>query len=335
MLEAAELSIQLYNECQPDIAARIRAIYQTHKNEEENLQAAYFRALEVSTDRLAEDIRDELILVHNLLTTWTDTHERLGRTPWSSSEEDEARSPAPLAPAPTGPASSNSRRAEKRHVKASPPRHGQPAEKRNRVVEEPSASEPQAAVPRPDGKHKAVTIHRGVSSLEGAGSLRPPKKTVKKVADLEFVLLWLLSKDACRRAAEKETGFKKPMIQNSDGTFVEADEACPDGYTEETLMAEHDVDEDVQQMFKKAHHVVFNHNLTESQCAALQKYYAWIRSTWCRRYQLIVNSGSEDREEETRARQEQKAKLAAMQAKMDQLVAAATVRPAEASRLAA
>ncbi|CAD6959828.1 unnamed protein product [Tilletia laevis] len=189
------------------------------------------------------------------------------------------------------------------------------------------------------------------------------------------------------------------MIQNSDGTFVEADEACPDGYvqegdldwilwnectkvhaptsvgtlrsrrradergtdecsadergtdecsadergavetiaiyTEETLMAEHDVDEDVQQMFKKAHHVVFNHNLTESQCAALQKYYAWIRSTWCRRYQLIVNSGSEDREEETRARQEQKAKLAAMQAKMDQLVAAATVRPAEASRLAA
>ncbi|CAD7061935.1 unnamed protein product [Tilletia caries] len=84
-------------------------------------------------------------------------------------------------------------------------------------------------------------------------------------------------------------------------------------------MAEHDVDEDVQQMFKKAHHVVFNHNLTESQCAALQKYYAWIRSTWCRRYQLIVNSGSEDREEETRARQEQKAKLAAMQAKMDQL----------------
>ncbi|CAD6957826.1 unnamed protein product [Tilletia caries] len=100
-------------------------------------------------------------------------------------------------------------------------------------------------------------------------------------------------------------------------------------------MAEHDVDEDVQQMFKKAHHVVFNHNLTESQCAALQKYYAWIRSTWCRRYQLIVNSGSEDREEETRARQEQKAKLAAMQAKMDQLVAAATVRPAEASRLAA
>ncbi|CAD6927958.1 unnamed protein product, partial [Tilletia controversa] len=109
---------------------------------------------------------------------------------------------------------------------------------------------------------------------------------------------------------------------------------------------EHDVDEDVQQMFKKAHHAVFNHNLAESQRAALQKYYAWNRSTWCRRYQLIVNSGSEDpifdlavvdsadldvyvREEETRARQEQKAKLAAMQAKMDQLVAAATVRQAE------
>ncbi|CAD6944001.1 unnamed protein product, partial [Tilletia caries] len=135
--------------------------------------------------------------------------------------------------ATTGPASSNSRRAEKRRVEASPPRQGQPAEKRSRVVEEPSASEPQAAVPRPDGKRKAVTIHRGVSSSEGAGSLRPPKKTVKKVADLEFVPLWLLSKDACRRAAEKETGFKKPMIQNSDGTFVEADEACPDGYVQE------------------------------------------------------------------------------------------------------
>ncbi|CAD6943669.1 unnamed protein product, partial [Tilletia caries] len=111
-------------------------------------------------------------------------------------------------------------------------------------------------------------------------------------------------------------------------------------------MAEHDVDENVQQMFKKAHHAVFNHNLAESQRAALQKYYAWNRSTWCRRYQLIVNSGSEDpifdlavvdsadldvyvREEETRARQEQKAKLAAMQAKMDQLVAVATVRQPE------
>ncbi|KAE8241743.1 hypothetical protein A4X06_0g7419 [Tilletia controversa] len=233
MLEAAELSIQLYNEGQPDVAARIRAIYQTHKNEEENPQAAHFRALEVSTDRLAEDIRDELVLVHNLLTTWTDTHERLGRTPWSSSEEDDARSPAPPAPAATGPASSTSRHAEKRRVEASPPRQGQPAEKRSRVVEEPSASEPEAAVPRPDGKRKAVTIHRGVSSSEGAGSLRPPKKTVKKVADLEFVPLWLLSKDACRRAAEKETVFKKPMIQNSDGTFVEADEACPDGYVQE------------------------------------------------------------------------------------------------------
>ncbi|CAD6964214.1 unnamed protein product, partial [Tilletia caries] len=119
-----------------------------------------------------------------------------------------------------------------------------------------------------------------------------------------------------------------------------------------TLMAEHDVDEDVQQMFKKAHHAVFNHNLAESQRAALQKYYAWNRSTWCRRYQLIVNSGSEDpifdlavvdsanldvyvREEETRARQEQKAKLAAMQTKMDQLVAAATVRQAETYTLPA
>ncbi|CAD6952926.1 unnamed protein product, partial [Tilletia controversa] len=117
-------------------------------------------------------------------------------------------------------------------------------------------------------------------------------------------------------------------------------------------MAEHDVDEDVQQMFKKAHHAVFNHNLAESQRAALQKYYAWNRSTWCRRYQLIVNSGSEDpifdlavvdsanldvyvREEETRARQEQKAKLAAMQTKMDQLVAAATVRQAETYTLPA
>ncbi|KAE8251707.1 hypothetical protein A4X03_0g6329, partial [Tilletia caries] len=46
MLEAAELSIQLYNEGQPDVAARMRAIYQTQKNEEENLQAAHFRALE-------------------------------------------------------------------------------------------------------------------------------------------------------------------------------------------------------------------------------------------------------------------------------------------------
>ncbi|CAD6961962.1 unnamed protein product, partial [Tilletia laevis] len=256
MLEAAELSIQLYNEGQPDVAARMRAIYQTQKNEEENLQAAHFRALEVSTDRLAEDIRDELILVHNLLTTWTDTHERLGRTPWSSSEEDDARE------------------APRRGVSSRPPRQGQPEEKRSRVVEEPSASEPEAAVPRSDGKRKAVTIHIGVSSSEGAGSLRPPKKTVKKVADLEFVPLWLLSKDACRRAAEKETGFKKPMIQKSDGTFVEADESCPDGYVQEgdldwilwnectkmqeTLIAEHDVDEDVQQMFKKAHHAVFN-----------------------------------------------------------------------------
>ncbi|KAE8179881.1 hypothetical protein CF328_g9343, partial [Tilletia controversa] len=223
------------------------------------------------------------------------------------------------------------REAPRRGVSSRPPRQGQPEEKRSRVVEEPSASEPEAAVPRSDGKRKAVTIHIGVSSSEGAGSLRPPKKTVKKVADLEFVPLWLLSKDACRRAAEKETGFKKPIIQKSDGTFVEADESCPDGYVQEgdldwilwnectkmqeTLIAEHDVDEDVQQMFKKAHHAV--------------------------RYQLIVNSGSEDpifdlavvdtadldvyvREEETRAYQEQKAKLAAMQAKMDQLVAAAT-----------
>ncbi|CAD6977100.1 unnamed protein product [Tilletia controversa] len=112
----------------------MRAIYQTHKNEEENLQAAHFRALEVSTDRLAEDIRDELVLVHNLLTTWTDTHERLGRTPWSSSEEDDARSPAPPAPAPNGPASSTSRRAEKRRVEASPPDlHGKANRKKNGV----------------------------------------------------------------------------------------------------------------------------------------------------------------------------------------------------------
>ncbi|CAD6985791.1 unnamed protein product, partial [Tilletia controversa] len=111
-------------------------------------------------------------------------------------------------------------------------------------------------------------------------------------------------------------------------------------------MAEHDVDDDVQEMFKAAHRTVFNHNLAESQRAALQKYYAWNRSTWCRRYRLIVNSGSTDpifdlavvdsadldvyvREEETRARQEQKAKLAAMQAKMDQILAASSARSSD------
>ncbi|CAD6939799.1 unnamed protein product [Tilletia laevis] len=84
-----------------------------------------------------------------------------------------------------------------------------------------------------DGKRKAVSILKGVSSSEGAGSLRPPKRTVKKVVDLEFVHLWLLSKEACRRAAEKDTGFKKPMGFTSNGTFVDEDESRPDGYIPE------------------------------------------------------------------------------------------------------
>ncbi|KAE8235169.1 hypothetical protein A4X06_0g9943, partial [Tilletia controversa] len=54
-------------------------------------------------------------------------------------------------------------------------------------------------------------------------------------------------------------------------------------------MGEHGVDEDIQNMFKAAHHAIFYHDLAESQRAALQKYYAWNRGTWCREYHLLMS----------------------------------------------
>ncbi|KAE8187067.1 hypothetical protein CF328_g7031, partial [Tilletia controversa] len=179
MLEAAELSIRLYTEGQPDVTARIHAIYQTHLNDEENPQAAHYRTLEVSTDRLPEDISDELLLVHNLLANWNKTHERLGRVPWREDDEDAEREP-PSPPAVAA-APPPSRGAEKRRSVPSPPPREVPTGKRGRVA---STVTPDQDGARPDGKRRTVTIHRGVSSSEGAGSLRPPKKTIKKVVDI-------------------------------------------------------------------------------------------------------------------------------------------------------
>ncbi|KAE8240282.1 hypothetical protein A4X13_0g7872 [Tilletia indica] len=362
MLEAAELSMQLYTEGQPDVTARIHAIHRIHLNDVQNPQPAHYRSLEVRTDRLAADISDELVLVHNLLVNWSDTHERIARVPWQAENEENAAEQLSDPGPPEPPSATTSRRAEKR--RASPSPSNAPAEKRGRVEANSGTMVSSAAAEdaRPDGKRKSVTIHFGVCSSEGAGSLRPPKKTIKKLVDLEFIPLWLLSKDACRRAAEKETGFKKPMLQNPDGTFVEVDEACPDGYIpegdlnwmlwndcttmQETLMTEYRVDEDIQKMFKAAHSAIFNHTLAESQRAALQRYFAWNRSTWCRKYQLITQSGSDEaifdlavvsptdldvyvRAEEERVRKEQDKKLAAMQARVDELLAAGASRQVE------
>ncbi|KAE8228496.1 hypothetical protein CF326_g6570 [Tilletia indica] len=233
MLEAAELSMQLYTEGQPDVTARIHAIHQVHLNDVQNPQPAHYRSLEVRTDRLAADISDKLVLVHNLLVNWSDTHERIARVPWQAENEENAAEQLSDSGPPEPPSATTSRRAEKR--RASPSPSNAPAGKRGRVEANSGtmASSAAAEDTRPDGKRKPVTIHFGVCSSEGAGSLRPPKKTIKKLVDLEFIPLWLLSKKACRRAAEKETGFKKPMLQNPDGTFVEVDEACPDGYIPE------------------------------------------------------------------------------------------------------
>ncbi|CAD6983215.1 unnamed protein product, partial [Tilletia controversa] len=108
-------------------------------------------------------------------------------------------------------------------------------------------------------------------------------------------------------------------------------------------MAEHGVDAVVREMFKAAHYAIYHHPLAESQRAALQRYYAWNRKTWCDKYQLISSTESGDpifdlavvdskdldvyvREEEQRARAEQDAKMAATQAKMEQMMAAAAAR---------
>ncbi|CAD6922673.1 unnamed protein product, partial [Tilletia caries] len=110
-------------------------------------------------------------------------------------------------------------------------------------------------------------------------------------------------------------------------------------------MAEHGVDAVVREMFKAAHYAIYHHPLAESQRAALQRYYAWNRKTWCDKYQLISSTESGDpifdlavvdskdldvyvREEEQRARAEQDAKMAATQAKMEQMMAAAAARQA-------
>ncbi|KAE8180117.1 hypothetical protein CF336_g9404, partial [Tilletia laevis] len=305
MVEAAELSIRLFNEGQPDVTARIHAIYTIHLAEEKSPLPAIYRNLEVSTDRLDDNLSDELILVHNLLQNWNETHERITRVPWDSENED-----------------------------GNEDEDGDGAEAHQPPPARPSAGQMRGPT---DGKRKAVSILKGVSSSEGAGSLRPPKRTVKKVVDLEFVHLWLLSKEACRRAAEKDTGFKKPMGFTSNGTFVDEDESRPDGYIpegnldwllwgqcttmQETVMAEHGVDAVVREMFKAAHYAIYHHPLAESQRAALQRYYAWNRKTWCDKYQLISSTESGDpifdlavvdskdldvyvREEEQRARAE-------------------------------
>ncbi|KAE8180364.1 hypothetical protein CF328_g9188, partial [Tilletia controversa] len=347
MVEAAELSIRLFNEGQPDVTARIHAIYTIHLAEEKSPLPAIYRNLEVSTDRLDDNLSDELILVHNLLQNWNETHERITRVPWDSENEDGnededgdgAEAHQPLVRVHNVPPESSGQ-AEKRRKEDSPPPHPASPEKRGRVDNEGSPpARPSAGQMRgpTDGKRKAVSILKGVSSSEGAGSLRPPKRTVKKVVDLEFVHLWLLSKEACRRAAEKDTGFKKPMGFTSNGTFVDEDESRPDGYIpegnldwllwgqcttmQETVMAEHGVDAVVREMFKAAHYAIYHHPLAESQRAALQRYYAWNRKTWCDKYQLISSTESGDpifdlavvdskdldvyvREEEQRARAE-------------------------------
>ncbi|KAK0519590.1 hypothetical protein OC835_007474, partial [Tilletia horrida] len=291
-----------------------------------------FARLTVDTTGYEAPLVQELRLVQSMLLSWGEALEREASAAFVEEEQeegvpghdhhsDETRPPLPSA---SSPAVGSTRRRE-----ASPPspseqsptkrgKHRQAADEWPDISERQWAdaqmlrtsspvvpSQPERAQGPPTERQSKLDF--AISDSIGFGwndiDLLPSRKVIKRIANGDFVPLWLLSPEACRQAQSQEPGFKKAPLPTSGGGFVDVDELKPDGFVSETdmdyetwswclgqlvkIMREQGVAEATWRMFEQTHSKLRELAPACGHPRAVQKWFYKSRRAWCTQVQDI------------------------------------------------